>query len=261
MCLLLKSLLVVLVCVSAPLPATSFLKPEPALEKNENTKVTACLETFLAKGGTLHHIPVDEPSFSIQPGDAIYPVCSGGWRRSQTLFALLEPYKDQIVLFPPHAARYGWDPYNGQINRYINEQREETELDEFALYFHKDKAVRVGFENEMAWKAIELNPTPETLAEISRYYDEHFYGPQSSWEGKQGQRRVYVAFSVNAHVVLHRLVQANESLENVHLVACDLEDLITHPPAHLHTHKNSQVAYAHFISLLQELFKMQPKRV
>lgn len=53
--------------------------------------------------------------------------------------AILEPIRNQIVLFPPHAARVGWDPYNGQINRYKN-YAQEVVPDEFNAYFGMGRA-------------------------------------------------------------------------------------------------------------------------
>src|SRR5690349_18231002 len=93
------------------------------LEANPNTSRKRCVEQFISKEGFIHYIQ-DLKSFpdkiQLNQGDAVYPVCSGGFCRSQTLWALLKPLADQIVLFPPHAARVGWDPYNGQLNRYKN---------------------------------------------------------------------------------------------------------------------------------------------
>ncbi len=103
---------------------------------------------------------VTSPKIRLNLNDAVYPVCTGGFCRSKALWAILEPICNQIVLFPPHAARVGWDPYNGQINRYKN-YAQEVVPDEFNAYFGMEKAERFGFENISEWKIIEQSPTNE----------------------------------------------------------------------------------------------------
>lgn len=220
-----------------------------------------CLEEFLSKGGTFQSIPdlltVTTPQIELNPGDAVYPVCSGGWCRSQTLWMVLEPYSKQIILFPPHAARVGWDPFNGQINRHRNYEA-ELALDAFKDHFGKEKALRFGFENDVEWKAIEKSPTQVGLKAISQYYDEHYFGPNSSWEGNQGKRRIYITFSKNTHVILYRLNQTHESFDNVTVIAVESEDIITDPPDHLNTSARSVKAYGYFAELLNKVLIFQP---
>lgn len=232
-------------------------KLDEDLEKNPATAARKCLEDFFHKGGVLQSISnlssVTLPYVHLHMGDAIYPVCSGGWCRSQALWAILQPYSDQIILFPPHAARVGWDPYNGQINRYRN-YAQEIVPDEFSSYFGIEKALRFGFEHASSWKHIEELPTDEGIKIISNFYDQNYFGPNSSWQEKQGKRRIYIAFSNNAHVVLQRLNQSNKSLRGVSVVAINSEDLITYPPDFLNTTSRSTKAYGYFSKLLTQLF-------
>ena len=232
-------------------------KVDEDLEKDPATAAKKCLQDFFHKGGVLQSISnlssVTQPSVHLHVGDAIYPVCSGGWCRSQVLWAILQPYSEQVILFPPHAARVGWDPYNGQINRYRN-YAQEIVPDEFAAYFGIEKALRFGFEHDSSWKLIEKLPTDEGIKTISQFYDQHFFGPNSSWQGKQGKKRIYIAFSNNAHVVLQRLNQSNQSLTGVIVVAINSEDLITYPPDFLNATSRSTKAYEYFSKLLTQLF-------
>lgn len=166
---------------------------------------------------------------------------------------VLEPLSDQIILFPPHAARVGWDPFNGQINRHRN-YAAEASFDNFSSHFGKEKSLRFGFENTPEWSLIEKSPSEEGLKSISLYYDRHYFGKESSWKGKQGKRRIYIAFSKNAHVALFRLNQTNEDLKNVTVIAIESEDIITDPPKHLNTSSRSVKAYEHFMHLLKKFF-------
>lgn len=231
-----------------------YFKGEEDLEKKPLSSAKQSLQTFLQKGGTLHvisHLSESPGSIRLQKGDAVYPICSGGWCRSQTLWAILHPFSDRIVLFPPHAARSGWDPYNGQVNRYKN-YTAEAKPDAFYAYFGIEKPMRFGFEHAAQWEPMERSPTEDGLQAITQFYDEHYFGPNSSWQGKQGDRRIYIAFSYNAQVVFHRLNQANKSLENVTVIAINAEDLITHSPAHITP--RSIEAYGYFYNLLNQQF-------
>ena len=232
-------------------------KVDEGLEKDPATAAKKCLQDFFHKGGVLQSISnlslVSQPNVHLHMGDAIYPVCSGGWCRSQVLWAILQPYSDQIILFPPHAARVGWDPYNGQINRYRN-YAQEIVPDEFSSYFGIEKALRFGFEHASSWKLIEESPTDEGIKTISQFYDQHYFGPSSSWQGKQEKKRIYITFSNNTHVALHRLNQSNESLKGVIIIAINSEDIITFPPDFLNTTPRSTKAYEHFSKLLTGLF-------
>ncbi|CRX38281.1 hypothetical protein [Estrella lausannensis] len=250
--LLLATLLFTSAFASEP---TYYFKVEKHLEKHDRSRGQRCLREFLARGGSFHSYPFDISSFTIKEGDAVYPICSGGWCRSQTLHALLKPHSDSLVLFPPHAARLGWDPYNGQINRYRNYEGEKKH-DEYALCFKREKELRMGFENDADWKAVEAAPTKEGLASIRAYYNEHYFGPGSSFKGKKGKRRVYITFASNAHVVLFRLLETNHSLKDVHIVALDLEDLVSSPLKEWNTTPRSKKAYQAFYDSLSKIIKV-----
>ena len=244
--------------ISNNLKAISFKKDED-LEKFPTSTLKKCLQDFFQKGGVLQNISnlssVTEPYVRINSGDAIYPVCSGGWCRSQALWAILQPYSDRIILFPPHAARVGWDPYNGKINRYRN-YAQEIVPDEFNSCFGIEKALRFGFEHTSEWKLTEKSPTNEGLKAISQFYDQYYFGPDSSWQGRRGKKRIYIAFSNNTHVALHRLNQTNENLKGVTVVAIDSEDVITFPPDFLQTTPRSRKAYEYFSNLLTQLLDL-----
>lgn len=230
---------------------------ESALEFDPETRAKKCLDEFFQKGGNLEFIPslMEEvqSKFKLSPGDAVFPVCSGGWCRSQTLWAILSRYSDQIILFPPHAARMGWDPYNGQINRYRNYDNEVLS-DEFTHFFNFEKAQRFGFENTPEWELIEKSPTSEGLKKISQFYDQYYFGPESHWQGKQGKRRIFITFSHNTHVALLRLNQNNESLEDVTILSIQSDDIISLPPEGLNTSSRSQKAYEYFTIILRKVF-------
>lgn len=223
-------------------------KKDSDLEKNASTNASSCLRDFLDKGGTFHHYSPEkngESKFQILPQQAVYPACSGGFCRSQVLWALLLPFSDQITLFPPHAARHGWDPYNGQINRYRNASQENVP-DDFEVFFNHKKAERFGFSQESEWQKHSVN---EQIPLILNYYSEHYFGPSK----QEGQERVYIAFSNNVHTVLYRLTQANERLDRVTVWSIDLEDLVTFPPVELNTRSRSPEAYAYFYQLLTSI--------
>jgi hypothetical protein len=247
-------------CILMNLSASVPFKIETELEQQTPYLAENCLQSFIEKGGTLKCVnnlsAVTAPVIQLNKEDAVYPICSGGWCRSQSLWGFLRPYSDHIILFPPHAARVGWDPYNGQVNRYRN-YAAELEYDEFSGYFGLEKTLRFGFENNEAWQAIEAMPTTEGLQSITDYYNEHYFGPHSSWQGRQGKKRIYIAFAQNAHVVLLRLCQANEELNDVTVLAVNSEDIITQPPECLNATPKSVKSYGHFVQLLAQLFEIK----
>ncbi len=237
----------------------ALFKRDAGLEESFETSAQQCLDVFLAKGGMIHQLsyPVAaaQPRMVLLPGDAIYPICSGGVCRSQTLWALLDVYSAQLKLFAPHAARYGWDPYNGQINRYRNIAQEEL-ADEFACHFGKGKCERFGFEHSLLWELVAHSPDAAKLREISAHYSTHLFGPKSIKDVKDVQRRLYVVFANNTHVTLYRLNQANAALKDVTVIAIDLQDLVSHPPEGWQTTSRSRKAYATFAGMLAELFDL-----
>lgn len=228
---------------------------EVDLQSDENTAWQKVLVAFKQKGGTLIRVGSGADSFQknyqLQPGDAVYPVCSGGFCRSQTLWSLLRKYADKMVLFPPHAARLGFDPYNGQVNWHRNDIM-ETWYDEFEQWAQIPKANRCGFDVFASIHPLET-VSQEELKCISEYYNEHYFGPQSSWQGQKGNRRVFITFDKNTHVVLHRLIQANDNLNDVEVVHLAFADLVTHPLPEWNTFPRSVTAYENFSQLINEL--------
>lgn len=222
------------------------LAPDADLEKNLSTAQARCIQTFQERGGVY-----EKSTFHLKKGDWIYPACSGGLCRSQTVWALLRPFAPYVKLFAPHAARHGWDPYNGHINRHRNLHQENVP-DEFSLAFGIEKQERFGFENSLEWEALRHSKDEKAIEQISSYYTTHYYRPPNSWNGER-ERRVYITFSTNAHVVLYRLIQSNELLNGVYVVAFNLSDLITHPPAAWQTTPRSKHAYLEFAKRIQAL--------
>lgn len=228
-------------------------KREADLEKDDLTTGQACLDEFIKKGGTFQFVEnldsLEKPIIVLEKGMSVYPVCSGGFCRSQTLWALLRNYDDKIELFKPHAARYGWDPVIGRIRRERN-RAAESKGDDFKKAFGVEKSVRFGFENEGSWEELEKDATPENLKILSDFFGESFYGANSS----ATKRRVYIAFANNAHVVLKRLNEVNDDLSKVTVIAIESEDVMTHPPDFLKTSPGSEKSFRYFYGLLEKAF-------
>lgn len=227
---------------------------DETLEKKEETKGKVCLETFQEKGGFFYHLDpnkvTEKDRFVLLTGDIVYPSCSAGFNRSQTLHALLSYFLNSIILFEPHATRRGFDPYNDQANWHINKAKEK-QPDEFKLWAQKEKAPRFGFD-QFEYLMDEHDPSPEILNAIRKFYDEHYFGAGSITNNFEGQRRVYITFAQNVHVILHRLNQNNADLNNVVVVSIDLDDYIDKPQEKIIASK-SQAAYAIFAQILREL--------
>lgn len=216
------------------------------LQIHENSELEKVLFEFNSKGGTCIRINTDNPTMKaiLLPGDEVYPACSAGFYRSQTLWALLKKYEDKIMLIRPHATRYGFDPYNEQVN--WHRKHNNIPIDEFELWFSIPKAIRIGFDifGDLSEETIV---SPEKLNEIKEYYDKAYYGPQS------GSRRVYMSFDKNTHVILYRLNQTNENLDNVIVYHFPLQDLVTNPLVEWNILSRSDQAYRQFSRILLEL--------
>lgn len=225
---------------------------EDDLQQNEETGLEHCVQAFLEKGGLLRRLGDNQGGdnqFPIYEGDAVYPACSGGNFRSQTLWTLFRKYSDKIILFPPHATRYGLDPYNGKMNWHRNDGKDFS-TDEYILWAGIQKPTKLGFDIFEPWMPKE-EATKEELNKISEFYNQHYYGPDSSWNGKKGKRRIYFSFLKNTHAILHRLNQTNERLDNVIVVHFPIEDLVTNPLPEWNTVPYSAVAYTHLYQMLQ----------
>lgn len=237
----------------------AFLLPTEAeldLQLNEATSWQNCLAEFEQKGGSFIRIEDQAPqkSFALLPGDAVYPICSGGFCRSQVLWFLLKPFRESIALFPPHAQRYGFDPYNGKINWHRNTSMEQI-YDEFNLWAKEPRIPRFGFDAFDSLKELKAADA-EQLNQITQYFSMHYFSPQSQLEGQKGTRRIYLSFDKNTHVVLHRINQASQSLKDVTVVHFPFCDLVTHPLPEWGTFPRSQIAYAKFAEMLRALLDL-----
>lgn len=253
-----------------PFSLIASYKKDLNLEKKPNCSAQACLDTFISNGGTFlsfDHFPrKEEPRFTLYPDDAIYPICPGGLARSQALWAFFLPFKNKIVLFPPHAAIYGWDPYDGEFHP-ICPCHLNFSNDQFSSYFKVEKPKYFASEMFTTWEKIKKafeasslmnflktkNPS-EDISQITKYYDEHYFGPNSSYKEQTGKRRIYITFAQSTHVILYRLIQSNPSLKDVVLIHIDLEDIVANPCGSLNIIPRSQAAYAQLEKILEDIF-------
>jgi len=230
--------------VSAATSLPQSLVAEPELEKVEATSLKVAYEEFIRKGGTL--LTMDNGNkITLLPGDVVYPACSAGWCRSQTLRYLLKPYEDKITLMAPHATRYGFDPYNGKPNWHRTAGKDEAGIhDEFPQWAGVEKVTRFGYDQFIHLKD-DKTPTPEQLAEITGFYNKYYYGANHT-----DKRRVFITFALNTHAMLVRLAHANERLENVVLVHYPLDDLASKPPPEWNTYPNSVLSYERLAEII-----------
>ncbi len=229
-------------------------------ENNKATKGKICLKAFTAKGGKYVHLDPKKkqkkvPAFALLPNDIVFPSCAAGFNRSQTLYAILAKFTPSITLIAPHATRMGFDPFNDKANWRTNLDF-ETDSDGFFLWAGHNKVQRFGFDR-FGHLQRELNPPPEdlpqeVLLEIRKYYDENYFGPSSIPLQLKGRRRVYITFAANAHVIIHRLNQANLHLRDVIVVGINLDDFI-HRPRQKEIVPKSPEAYAAFEQLIRQV--------
>ena len=214
------------------------------LEQNNHSSSHKVLAEFTAKGGIFVRMNKDTAPYPLAPGDRVFPACSGGNNRSQTLWNILLPYTDKITLMPPHATCYGFDPYNGRSNW---QRTQHTYLDdEFISWAGRPKSQKFGWDIFMELFSKE-QASPEELARMLGYYNVEYYNPTLS----PGTRRVYITFAKNGHIHLHRLSQVNTSLENVVVLLFPLEDLINHPLPEWNTYPRSLKTYVEFAKILK----------
>ncbi|MBS4169044.1 hypothetical protein [Parachlamydia sp. AcF125] len=245
---------------STPLPVSLELDPkiftDPNLINHKDCALAQLEQQFKIKGGHLHIVKTfsekSENRFTFQLGDALYPVCSGGTCRSQALYEFLQRKldHDNFVLFPPHAARCGYDPYNGEVRYYTA----APIVDEFESFFGKKRTTRFGYDHASDWHDSQGAVTAEKIALIKTFYDTSYYGPQSHFQGRTGKRRVYMAFAHPTHAVLKRLLETNDTLEKVVLVAIPLADEITTPSPEAGIRGGSPEAYQAFLDKMEKIF-------
>lgn len=234
-------------------------KVDRDLQANPETTGKKCMDAFLEKGGILHVLhPEKEDKFALLPGDAVFPSCSGGFNRSQTLWMLLSSFAKDILLFPPHATRMGYDPYNDRINWHKNVVA-ESKPDEFEAFFKQKKVARFGFDRFDHLKE-KTEVAAETIREIWDFYNAHYFGKESLPKDGLEQRRVYITFAGNTHVHLRRLFMANEKLSDVTLVSIDMEDLVGHPLPEWQAAPLSQTAYAKVLEIIRNFFDFSKLR-
>jgi hypothetical protein len=199
----------------------------------------SCLNTtfaeFTARGGTLVRLDKNTVPFQLLPRDMVFPSCSGGNNRSQTLWNVLRSYSHKITLMPPHATRHGFDPYNGRSN-WSHNRIQKT--DEYVLWAGVSKCQKLGWNVFERWLS-KSHGSPEALTRMADYYNRHYYNPDCP----EGTRRIYITFAENAHVHLYRLCQTNASLENVVVLFFPLEDLIHNPLSKWRTYPYSVKCY------------------
>lgn len=206
----------------------------------------AILAEFHEKGGTFIRLDENGPQRALMfPNDSVFPACSAGFCRSQTLWALLKKFENKIALYPPHATRYGFDPYNGKMN--WQRKRKIITFDEFELWAQMPKSIRMGFDVYGShWDHKEA--TEEQLQQMLHYYNTHYYGPNTP-----SNRRVYFSFDKNTHAILHRLNQTNVNLSQVIVYHFPLQDFITHPLKQWETVPLSYKSYQQFSLILLNL--------
>jgi hypothetical protein len=214
------------------------------LEQIEQSSLKIVLAEFIAKGGTIVRLDKDATPYPLAFGDMIFPACSGGVNRSQTLWNILRPYTDNITLMPPHATRFGFDPYNGRSNWHGSGYTQNN--DEFILWAGISKSQKFGWDVFEEFLSKE-EATSEDLVRMMDYYNVQYYNPDISPE----IRRVYITFTKNAHVHLYRLSQTNTSLKNVVILLFPLDDLIRSPLPEWNTYPRSFKSYVELANILK----------
>jgi len=215
------------------------------LEQNESSRLQASLSEFTARGGVLIRMEGEAIPFSLKAGDRVFPSCSGANNRSQTLWNILQLYDGVISLQPPHATRYGLDPYNGKVN--WNRTTHIHEDDEFIKWAGLCKSPKFGW-NVFNDYFLKDTATPGDLNAITEYYNTHYFKPAVPF----GIRRVYITFSKNAHVHLYRLNQTNSTLDNVVVLFYPIDDLIANPLPEWETPPRSIKAYRELAFMLEK---------
>lgn len=210
-----------------------------------------CYSEFIQKEGKLIVLNVNDPNpdrFVILPGDDIRISCSAGWCRSQTAYLIFSMYEG-ICLLPPHGTRYFFDSIGrDERNRSM---KGESGHDEFKECFGFKKALRIGHKEFIHLRNLTTLP-PETVAKITAFYNDNYFGPKS--KDPSTERIVYITFAANAHAIMYRLNQTNDSLKKHILVCIDSDDYMSNPLPEWNTYPRSMVSYANFAKLLLKFF-------
>lgn len=215
------------------------------LQADPSSLLENCLEEFLAKGGTLIRLDGDVDPFVFLKGDVVFPSCSGANNRSQTLWNLLRGYNESISVQIPHATRYGFDSFNGQVN--WNRTQHNHDDDEFFKWAGVNKSPKFGSDLFNDWLS-RTDASSDDLAMMTEFYNTHYYSPIVP----DGARKIYITFAKNAHVHLYRLNQTNTSLENVYVLFYPVEDLIAKPLPEWQAPPRSIKAYQNLTLILEK---------
>lgn len=225
--------------------ATYAIEAESDLEQNSESSLKISLANFIEKGGTLIPFEEDSEPYAFSIGDAVFPSCSGANNRSQTLWNLLLPYNDRIILMNPHATRYGFDPYNGKANWHRTGHSYSD--DEFIFWAGIQKSCKFGFDLFGSW-LLKSEATEEELNILWKYYSEQYFVSTIPAETK----RIYITFSKNTHVHLFRLCQTNSFLKNVVVLSFPFDDLIYTPLPEWNTYRRSKQAYINLAAMISK---------
>lgn len=222
---------------------TYAIEAESDLEQNSESCLKISLSKFIEKGGTLVRFDEDSAPYAFSKGDVVFPSCSGANNRSQTLWNLLRPYDDRIILMNPHATRYGFDPYNSKANWHRTGHSYAD--DEFIFWAGIPKSCKFGFDLFESW-LLKTEVAEEELNVLWKYYSEQYYVSTFPEETK----RIYITFSKNTHVHLFRLSQTNRSLQNVIILSYPFDDLIYSPLPEWNTYRRSKEAYVNLAAMI-----------
>ncbi|MFA6915003.1 MAG: hypothetical protein WC222_01275 [Parachlamydiales bacterium] len=240
-------LLIALVFISA-LSAkitSSSIEYDVELQANANTSFDILVDQFRIKGGTFIVMEEGVEPFALNKNDIVFPSCSGGNNRSQTVWGILRPFADKIRLRPPHATSYGFDPYQGKSNWLAIKEPQSN--DKFQVWAGVPKSTKLGWDLFAVWLDNET-PSEADLKKMLDYYSNVYFNPAIP----EGTRRVYITFTKNAHIHLFRLNQTNDSLDNVVLLLFPLQDLIKHPPMTWNTAPGSVKTYRELSKLISK---------
>lgn len=215
------------------------------LQEDYETSLERSFYLFLAKGGRIFRLDEWSPPFKFAKGDVVFPSCAGANNRSQTLWNILQPYNTKITVMPPHATRFGFDPYNGLVN--WHRAKHSFTQDEFQLWANVVKSKKFGWDNFESWLS-KTEISPIELNILRQYFNQNYYNPRLSSE----TRKIYITFSKNVHIHLARLSETNSSLENVILLFYPISDLINHPLPEWQTYKRSKEAYVQVAALIRK---------
>lgn len=143
------------------------------------------------------------------------------------------------------------DPVSGRLQWNRNIAREKAS-DEFSNVFGREKVERIGEKEFSYLRGSEEVPSQETLDKMTKFHNEHYFGPQTVDESTQ--RVVYITFAANVHVILKRLNENNSDLSKHTVLCLDVDDYITEPPKEWDTYSRSTTGYRKYAELTKTFF-------